>query len=233
MTNTYTYVHNKNPHTIAGSGRHLTFEVTTNQNKMATNLLSPDEIFKPVFGYEGYYEISNYGRLKGLERVVPKKNGRNSTIKERIIIPDLNSKGYVRNKMAVNSRITRFLVHRMVAIFFVPNPFPESFDQVNHIDGNKQNNYYKNLEWSNNSLNQIHRHKVLGQPGGMLGHKVHDKYKTPINELTLDGQLVKRWESITDLRKAGYYSWNIRQVIEGTKKQYKGSLWELATKIQS
>ena len=65
-----------------------------------------------------------------------------------------NSRGY----MMVHNPETRKTigVHRLVANEFVPNPNPEKFNQVNHIDGNKTNNHYTNLEWTDNSGNQKH-----------------------------------------------------------------------------
>lgn len=154
-----------NPLTIAGSGFCRRFEVTTNQSTM-TNLQSQPEIFKPIFGFEGIYEIGNLGTVRTLQRTIHKINGKKQTQPAKIIKPDLNSKGYLRVWLHNKEKNVRALVHRLVGLYFIDNPCPLFFDQINHKDGNKHNCAYWNLEWTNNSGNQIHRHKVLGHKGG-------------------------------------------------------------------
>lgn len=75
----------------------------------------------------------------------------------RILKEDTNSCGYKRITVCKNNKTKRFFVHRLVASLYLPPP-SEGLDQVNHIDGNKVNNTLSNLEWCNQSLNQIHAH---------------------------------------------------------------------------
>lgn len=76
---------------------------------------------------------------------------------------ELNSKGYPTIKAAKtingNRIVHRFFVHRLVATAFIPNP--NNLPQVNHIDGNKQNSHYTNLEWCDQSYNSLHSYRVL------------------------------------------------------------------------
>lgn len=67
-----------------------------------------------------------------------------------------NKKGYKRVTLSVNGRTKRYLVHRMVAEIFIPNP--NAYPHVNHIDNNPSNNHVKNLEWVTHSQNMIHCH---------------------------------------------------------------------------
>ena len=101
------------------------------------------EVWKDI--YEEY-QISNLGRIKSL------KWG-----KERILTPRKNFKGYMQIHIRVNGKDKVIKVHRLVAEAFIPNP--DNKPQVNHIDGNKENNTSLNLEWCTNSENQLHAYK--------------------------------------------------------------------------
>lgn len=98
-----------------------------------------EEIWKPVplEGYEEYYEVSNLGRIRRSRGGQGAKAGR--------IMQGYLQCGYHYVNLTANSAYNTFLVHRLVATAFIPNP--ENKPQVNHIDGNKSNNYVGNLEW--------------------------------------------------------------------------------------
>ena len=110
------------------------------------------EIYKAVPGFEGYYEVSNLGNVKSL--------GHYNNRKPKILTQD-NSKGksgiYKRVKLYKDGKCTRFLVHRLVALVFIPNP--ENKPEVNHIDNDTTNNVVTNLEWCTHSENMLHSHK--------------------------------------------------------------------------
>ena len=106
-----------------------------------------EEIWKDIKEYEGLYQVSNLGRIKSLPR-----NGTVQVVK--ILNPCKDTYGYLRIKLSKNNKAKKYQVHRLVAQAFIPNP--ENKPQVNHLDGNKLNNYYKNLEWCTNGENQIH-----------------------------------------------------------------------------
>ena len=98
------------------------------------------EIWKDIKGYEGLYQISNYGEVKSLE----KKAGF-STRKEKILKQHLDKDGYVKVYLCKNNKVKFLSVHRLIAEAFIPNP--NNFPQINHKDENKQNNKIENLEW--------------------------------------------------------------------------------------
>lgn len=104
-----------------------------------------NEVWKPVKYYEGLYEISNYGRVKSIERVTQDKNGKNKVVHEKYITQHDNGRGYLFVSLWKDNKEKKEYVHRLVAITFIPNP--EKLPQVNHIDEDKQNNYVDNLEW--------------------------------------------------------------------------------------
>lgn len=129
------------------------------------------EIWKTIPDSKGY-EVSNHGRVKRIERKVWNKiNNSYSIFKERILTPtNCNTKKYWRIAIKYNNeKIIIESVHRLVALVFVENPNVNDYNQVNHIDGNRDNNYYKNLEWCNQSMNMIHRLLVLKQKPKNIG----------------------------------------------------------------
>jgi hypothetical protein len=114
------------------------------------------EIWKDIIGYEGYYQVSDLGNVKGLKR-------------NKIKSPTLNNWGYqISSLTKPNTKPKSVLVHRLVAIAFISNP--ENKEQVNHIDGDKANNCVYNLEWCNQFENMQHAFK-LGLNANPYGEK--------------------------------------------------------------
>lgn len=104
------------------------------------------ENWKVVEGTNGALEVSDCGRVK-------------SNLRDgRILKPTRDKKGYLRLHVTIKRKRHSFKVHRLVAQAFVPNP--ESKPQVNHIDGNKENNSASNLEWVTNKENAHHAIKT-------------------------------------------------------------------------
>lgn len=103
------------------------------------------EKWKDIEGYEGKYQISNKGRVKAL-------NFRRTT-KEKII-SGRNNKGYQAVELWKFGKRKSYLVHRLVALSFVPNP--DNLPQINHKDENKLNNNADNLEWCTQFYNNIY-----------------------------------------------------------------------------
>ena len=98
-----------------------------------------DEIWKDIEGYEGLYQISNFGNVKSLAK--PRKNGNNTQYiqKEKLLKQSFTSTGYKKVELYKNGKRKSFKVHRLVAKAFISNP--ENKPEVNHIDGNKINNF--------------------------------------------------------------------------------------------
>ena len=119
-----------------------------------------EEIWKDVVGYEGYYQVSNLGRVRSLDRIA--SNGRK--IKGKILSTKVNTPPYYpRVSLSVNGKMKLVQVHRLVAQAFVYNPDPEHKTQVGHKDESRINNRADNLEWvtpKENSNMPLHRKRV-------------------------------------------------------------------------
>jgi hypothetical protein len=107
------------------------------------------EIWKDIEGYEGYYQVSNLGRVKSLRRKTKSGNGGFKYIRERILRPGNGE--YLTTPLVKNGVQKTHYVHRLVAIAFIPNP--ENKMDVNHKDFNKKNNNVGNLEWTTRKEN--------------------------------------------------------------------------------
>lgn len=98
------------------------------------------EIWKPISGFEGLYEVSNLGRIKS---IIFKKH--------KIMKPQKNNCGYLIAHLRKNNRLYQLLVHRIVAKTFIANP--DNLPEVNHLDESKTNNAAANLEWCTHAYN--------------------------------------------------------------------------------
>lgn len=143
------------------------------------------EIWKDIPDYEKQYQVSNYGRVRTLDRII--KNGKKSTrlIKGQVLKIKKATNGYLLVHLNKEHKAKTVRVHRLVAMAFIPT---SSFDlDVNHLDGDKHNNHFKNLEWVTRSENIKHAHKI----GLNKSHK-----------LTVCQVLFIRWSKIPQRKQA-------------------------------
>lgn len=103
------------------------------------------EIFEDIAGYEGLYQVSNWGTVKSLG------NGNSNNSKEKILKPTKDKKGYLTVDLYKDGKRKIYKVHRLVAQTFIENP--NNLPQVNHKDENKKNNAASNLEWCDAKYN--------------------------------------------------------------------------------
>ena len=199
------------------------------------------EIWKDISGYESYYQISNLGRVKSLCRKVNCRNG-TRIVNERIMkLKDLPL-GYKQVGLSKNYSVTRFLVHRLVAEAFISNP--NNFPCINHKDGNPSNNCVDNLEWctykynSNYYLCKQKQSEFMKSRYANLDtlHK-HIPHPRPVCQLDLNGNLIKIFNVLRDVRLDGFYIRNVRNCADclggkwnktsrhGFSKTHKGYRW--------
>lgn len=118
-----------------------------------TSINHADEVWKVVDSYPRY-QVSSHGRMIGY--------GKNNRKKKGFLTPQYDEKGYHRIRLYHSTGISTCKLHRLVALAFVSNPLEKP--HINHIDGNKINNHYTNLEWVTRSENCKHRYHVLKVP---------------------------------------------------------------------
>lgn len=120
-----------------------------------------NEIWKPVKGFEGLYEVSNRGNVRSVDRHVMLGN-QYCLLKGKPIKPFLNSTGYLRVGLSKDSKDKKYLVHRLVAEAFIPNP--NNLPCIDHINTIRDDNKVENLRWcdtAGNLTNPITRKKHL------------------------------------------------------------------------
>lgn len=117
-----------------------------------TNLSLPNEIWKPVIGFESRFQISNFGRLLSTYRI-----SGNSVI----IVPKPNKKGYIVTCLRDREKHRRTFMHRLVAEHFLVKPITTEIIEIDHKDCNRQNNHVSNLRW----LTHAEHKKVTSEKG--------------------------------------------------------------------
>lgn len=178
------------------------------------------ENWKVIEATNGTMEVSDKGNFK--------YNGELYAVK-------VDQTGYVRVYLHLNFGSRWFYVHRIVAFYFIENQDSKKYTQVNHIDGNKENNCVSNLEWVSPTQNQQHRIEVLGK--NMIGENNPMHGKSGANSPVFKGHIAqvdpKTGETIqvfagsTEAAKAvGGYASNIIKVINNKKRTYHGYYWE-------
>lgn len=181
-----------------------------------------NEVWKDISGYEGYYQVSNFGRIKSLKRTLEYSDGRVVTRRERIRKP-LLSKGYHLMYLSKGDKQKYFSVHRLVAEAFIPNV--EGKPQVNHIDENKTNNNVDNLEWSTSKENSnwgTRNERIKYKNTG--GHNRKPILKIdPLSGEVLGEYKTQReaFESVGVYTHSGYIKNSIKRRVS-----YKGFRWE-------
>jgi hypothetical protein len=137
---------------------------------------APEEEWRDVLGFEELYQVSNLGKVRTI------KNG------EAEMSQQENRNGYMTVHLRNKGVERRAMVHRLVAEAFISNP--DELKDVNHKNGDKSDNRVENLEWVSHSDNMTHSFRELG------------KNVRHIVQLSLDGVLIDRWNSITEAAEA-------------------------------
>ena len=134
----------------------------------------------------------------------------------------ISNNGYKRVTLWFNGKQKKMSVHRLVAMAFIPNP--DNLPQVNHIDGNKQNNSVENLEWCNQRHNTKEAYKL----------KLIKSKSTKVNQYDLKGNYIKTWDSIKEAcEKLNLNHGNICTICSGktNRKQTGGYIWKYEEEI--
>lgn len=162
--------------------------------------MSEHEIWKDVQGYEGFYQISNLGNLKSLERDVRNPQGTRK-VYERVMKFTVRS-GYYNVVLRKYGQRQSKQIHRLVAEAFIPNP--QEFPIVNHKDFDRKNNRVENLEWCSQAQNVRWSRENMCKPknvtysstGEKYIYKSHNRYRVCIKRFNI----YKTFERFRDAR---------------------------------
>lgn len=164
------------------------------------------EEWKPIEGFEGFYEISNFGRVKSLRM----RGGRKDRILKNVVNPD----GYEHLTLSCNKKTRDATIHRLVAESFIPNP--DNLPQINHKDQCKTNNHVENLEWctAKHNVNYLDFQERRAK-----------SYSKKVYQYDKNLNLIKIWESSTEASKYGFNRTAISFCCCGKRPYHKNYVW--------
>ena len=169
------------------------------------------ELWKDIPGYEGHYQGSTYGRVKGVKR-------------GKILKPFIDKRGYLYIILSKYNERKICSVHRAVAKTFLPK-WKAEYTQINHKNENKTDNRVENLEWCTSQYNINY---------GARNYKVstkmtNGKLSKPVIQYGIQGAIIKKYPSIREAeRETGYASTHISNVCLGKEKTCGGFIWRYA-----
>lgn len=173
-----------------------------------------DEIWLEIPNFNGFYQASNKGNFKSVDRIILYKNGKSVFYRGKELKTQKLPNGYHQLKLRDSNGKQHYLyAHRIVATLFVKNDDPEHKTEVNHIDENKSNNCASNLEWCDHKYNNEYSN-IIEKNFGLT--------KIPV-EAYKDGELVGIFESQSEAaRLLGINSRRVSDIIKGKRKTHKG-----------
>lgn len=175
------------------------------------------EIWRAIPDFEGLYEVSNLGNVKRLKTERTNGTG-NYKRQERILVKRVNNKGYELVDLYKCGKVFQLLVHRLVAMAFIENPF--GYCVVNHKDENIKNNCVENLEWCTQKYNMNY---------GTVKEKIGKANSIPVMQKDLHGNVIKTFCSAMEAqRETGIRNGNINECCKMKRKTAGGYLWEYA-----
>lgn len=129
------------------------------------------EIWKPIKNYENIYQISNYGRIRSLDRYITYPDGHKQFCQEQLMYPGKTHSGYLQIGLNKNHRTYRYYVHQLVAQAFLDNPY--HYTEIHHKDYDKTNNNVNNLMWITHEENILDLYFRKGYKDSSNKFKTH------------------------------------------------------------
>lgn len=189
----------------------------TNQ-EFIESISLPNEEWRDVVGYEGLYMVSNIGRVASLSRSIIQKNGIPRCVSPTILKQRKAKNGYLTVLLYHTPNKRLWLVHRIVALAFIPNP--EDKPCVDHIDRNRANNDVNNLRWCTYSENMLNPLSTPFYRKINLGRKRPYAYRPVVG--IKDDIVVYRFDKLTDCVKYGFNYTSVSSCCNGRRKTCGG-----------
>lgn len=194
----------------------------TNEEFIQSISLGGEE-WRNINGWEELYYISSFGRV-----FCAKQTAHKPTILKPYLIKN-RKKTYQAVKLNLAPRRESYLVHRLVATTFIPNP--ENYDYVDHIDGNELNNHVSNLRWCTQSMNNQNPIAIQRESGSHIGKTNTAQNKTVVQ--LQNKNIIKTFRSIADVEKEGFSRTCVSRVCSGKLSQHKGFQWMYLSDYES
>lgn len=169
------------------------------------------EIWLPVKGYEGLYEVSNFGAIRSLQKI----DALGRLKHEKSLKANKRKNGYLKVSLYKNGKANHYLVHRLVCEAFLPNPC--GLRLVNHKDENKQNNHVGNLEWCDSKYNNNY---------GTSNYRQARTKGRKIGQYTTSGLFVSDYFSISEAARRTGFSASAICLGLNQKKPTNGFFWK-------
>lgn len=174
-----------------------------------------EEIWKDAIGFEGLYQVSNFGRARSIAHEVNCNKGKR-IVKGKLLKAVDSGNGYAFVTFGKDGKQYNISLHRMVASVFIPNPL--NLPEVNHIDRNPMNARADNLEWCDRTYNNNYDGRA---------YRANAKRKRIICMYGLDGKLIQKYGSLSEAAdKNGINAGNISECCRGKRKTAGGFRWE-------
>lgn len=165
------------------------------------------EEWRDIEGYIGLYQVSTWGRVKSLNY--------NKTGKERILKLRDNGRGYLFVSLCKDGKSKQYYIHRLIACAFIPNP--HGYNEINHLDECKSNNFVENLEWCSKSHNVNY---------GTRNKRMAEKLSLPVIGIDCTTGLILEFPSIREAsRQTGTDKSHICACCKGKLKSSGGYIW--------
>ena len=164
-------------------------------------------MYKAIKGYEGFYEVNEFGQIRSVDRIVKLQNGSTRKLNGKELKPSMDKGGYAMVHLNKNGIVKTCKVHRLVADEFLPNP--DSLPEIHHKNHDRKDNRMENLKWVSRS-EQMDDHWIAAISNGtklrVVGHGI-DKIYNSSKEVE---------------RELGIHNTNVLRVAKGIYKQIKG-----------